>query len=83
MEGFEIVSIHSILYCEAVDNFTRFFFENSQPLLICRTLKYFEEILRVSPFFQDSPVIPHKSQLCDPLLQRKRRICNDEEQSGA
>ena len=61
MEGFEIVSIHSILYCEAVDNFTRFFFENSQPLLICRTLKYFEEILRSHRFFRI-----HRSYLINP-----------------
>ena len=61
MEGFEIVSIHSILYCEAVDNFTRFFFENSQPLLICRTLKYFEEILRSHRFFRI-----HRSYVINP-----------------
>jgi two-component system LytT family response regulator len=61
MEGFEIVSIRSILYCEAVDNFTRFFFENSQPLLICRTLKYFEEILRSHRFFRI-----HRSYLINP-----------------
>jgi two-component system LytT family response regulator len=61
MEGFEIVSIHSILYCEAVDNFTRFFFENTQPLLICRTLKYFEEILRSHRFFRI-----HRSYVINP-----------------
>src|SRR5689334_1910761 len=42
LEGFEIVAINTILYCEAVDNFTRFHFETGTPLLICRTLKYFE-----------------------------------------
>jgi two-component system, LytTR family, response regulator len=61
MEGFEIVSIHSILYCEAVDNFTRFFFENSPTLLICRTLKYFEDILRTHRFFRI-----HSSYLINP-----------------
>jgi two-component system, LytTR family, response regulator len=61
MEGFEIISIHSILYCEAVDNFTRFFFENNPPLLICRTLKYFEEILRSHRFFRI-----HRSYLINP-----------------
>ncbi|MES1224035.1 MAG: LytTR family DNA-binding domain-containing protein, partial [Bacteroidota bacterium] len=45
MEGFEVVNISSIIYCEAVDNFTRFHFEIGQPLMICRTLKYFEDIL--------------------------------------
>lgn len=45
LEGFEIVDIQSIIYCEAEDNFTKFYFEHGKPLLICRTLKYFEEIL--------------------------------------
>jgi two-component system, LytTR family, response regulator len=45
MEGFEIVPVQHIIYCEAVDNFTRFHFEHTAPLLICRTLKYFEEVL--------------------------------------
>jgi two-component system LytT family response regulator len=61
MEGFEIVSISSILYCEAVDNFTRFFFENGPSLLICRTLKYFEDILRPHRFFRI-----HRSYVINP-----------------
>ena len=52
MEGFEIVSIDTILYCEAVDNFTRFYFESNAPLLICRTLKYFEEVLSPHRFLR-------------------------------
>ena len=52
MEGFEIVPIDSILYCEAEDNFTRFHLDNSAPLLICRTLKYFEEILNEHKFLR-------------------------------
>lgn len=61
MEGFEIVSINTILYCEAVDNFTRFFFEIGQPLLICRTLKYFEEVLKDHGFLRI-----HRSYLINP-----------------
>ena len=61
LEGFEIVSIHTILYCEAVDNFTRFYFESSTPLLICRTLKYFENILREHRFLRI-----HRSYLINP-----------------
>ncbi|HEY0651898.1 MAG TPA: response regulator, partial [Chryseosolibacter sp.] len=34
LEGFEVVDIQSIIYCEAEDNFTKFYFENSKPLLI-------------------------------------------------
>src|SRR5688572_5615676 len=52
MEGFEIVFINTILYCEAVDNFTRFHLEGRSPLLICRTLKYFEDILKDHRFLR-------------------------------
>jgi two-component system LytT family response regulator len=61
LEGFEIVDIHTILYCEAEDNFTRFFFESGVPLLICRTLKYFEDVLGVHRFLRI-----HRSYLINP-----------------
>lgn len=61
MEGFEIVNITSIIYCEAVDNFTRFHFEAGQPLMICRTLKYFEEVLKDHRF-----VRIHRSHMINP-----------------
>jgi two-component system LytT family response regulator len=61
MEGFEIVNINSILYCEAADNFTKFYFDQTQPLLICRTLKYFEEVLTDHRFLRI-----HRSYLINP-----------------
>lgn len=61
LEGFEIVAINTILYCEAVDNFTRFHFESGAPLLICRTLKYFEEVLKEHRFLRI-----HRSHLVNP-----------------
>ncbi len=61
LEGFEIVTINSILYCEAEDNFTRFYFENTPPLLICRTLKYFEDTLKDHRFLRI-----HRSYLINP-----------------
>jgi two-component system, LytTR family, response regulator len=61
LEGFEIVPIHSIMYCEAVDNFTRFHFESSPPLMICRTLKYFEEVLAGHRFLR-----VHRSHVINP-----------------
>ncbi len=61
MEGFEIVNINSILYCEAADNFTKFYFEGGSPLLICRTLKYFEDILTEHRFLRI-----HRSYLINP-----------------
>ncbi len=62
MEGFEIVNINTILYCEAADNFTRFHLDgNGVPLLICKTLKYFEEILKDHRFLRI-----HRSYLINP-----------------
>ncbi len=62
MEGFEIVTINTILYCEAADNFTRFYQEGvANPLLICKTLKYFEEILKEHRFLRI-----HRSYLINP-----------------
>jgi two-component system LytT family response regulator len=61
MEGFEIVEVKSIVYCEALDNFTRFYFESGQPLLICRTLKYFEDVLQKYRFLRI-----HRSHLINP-----------------
>jgi two-component system, LytTR family, response regulator len=61
LEGFEIVNVCDILYCEAEDNFTRFFFEQRTPLMICRTLKYFEEVLKEHNFLRI-----HRSYLINP-----------------
>ena len=49
-EGFEIVPIDQIIYCEADDNFTRFHLKKSKPLLISKTLKHFEQMLPRSKF---------------------------------
>jgi two-component system LytT family response regulator len=62
MEGFEIIPINTILYCEAADNFTRFHLDGTTTsLLICRTLKYFENILNGHRF-----VRIHRSYLINP-----------------
>ncbi|HYC85625.1 MAG TPA: LytTR family DNA-binding domain-containing protein [Chryseosolibacter sp.] len=61
LEGFEIVPVQSIMYCEAVDNFTRFNFETGAPLLICRTLKYFEDVLKAYGFLRI-----HRSYVVNP-----------------
>jgi two-component system LytT family response regulator len=61
LEGFEIVAIDKILYCEAADNFTKFYFESRAPLMICRTLKYFEDILTEHKFLRI-----HRSFLINP-----------------
>ena len=61
LEGFEIMAINTIVYCEAVDNFTRFHFESGPPLLICRTLKYFEDVLKEHGFIRI-----HRSYVVNP-----------------
>jgi len=52
LEGFEIVNITDIVYCEAVDNLTRFHFQSHSNLLICRTLKFFDELLKEYNFIR-------------------------------
>ena len=63
LEGFEIVPIMDILYCEAADNFTRFYFSEGSPLMICRTLKYFEEVLTPRGFLRI-----HRSYMINPAF---------------
>lgn len=43
LDGFEVVKLSDILYCEAQDNFTCFYFQNNKKSLICRKLKFFEK----------------------------------------
>lgn len=43
-QGFEVLEIASILYCQADDNYTLIYVENKKKL-VSKTLKYFEDIL--------------------------------------
>jgi len=45
MEGFEVVKMNEIIYCEADDNFTCFHFKDGRKTLICRSLKFYETAL--------------------------------------
>ena len=47
--GFEVMEVGEILYCQADDNYTRIFFSYKKKL-VSKTLKYFEDILSVSGF---------------------------------
>jgi len=58
MEGFEVVKLEEIVSCEAHDNFTDFHFANRPKMMICRTLKFYEELLSQSGFLR-----VHKSHL--------------------
>jgi two-component system LytT family response regulator len=58
LDGFELVKVGEILRCKAVDNYTEFFLNNGEKKLICKTLKYYDEILKPYGFFRT-----HKSHL--------------------
>ena len=45
MRGFESMQVKDIIHCQANDNFTDFFFTNGKRMLICRTLKLYEQTL--------------------------------------
>ena len=47
--GFEVLQIEDILYCQADDNYTQIFLQDKKKL-VSKTLKYFEEALRESGF---------------------------------
>lgn len=52
LEGFEVVDMEDILHLEANDNFTNFYLKNGSKKVICRTLKFYEEVLRDSGFLR-------------------------------
>jgi two-component system LytT family response regulator len=68
LEGFEIVKIEDIIRCQANDNFTDFFFVNGKKLMICRTLKFYEDLLNDSGFLRI-----HKSHLINLKYVKKYR----------
>lgn len=45
MEGFDVVKMNEVMYCEAMDNFTCFYFTNGKKSVICRSLKFYEKAL--------------------------------------
>jgi len=46
MEGFEIVKLSEILYCEAEDNFTNFHLTDGRKIMVCRRLKFYESAFK-------------------------------------
>lgn len=59
--GYHIVEIKNIVRCESDNNYTHFFFDDENKLLICRTLKEIEEMLAVYGFLR-----VHQSHLINP-----------------
>jgi len=52
LDGFEVVKMQNILYCEADDNFTCFHFTNGIKTMICRNLKFYENALQQYGFYR-------------------------------
>lgn len=50
IDGFEVIEIENILYCEAADNFTCFYLQSGQKHLICRNLKFYNTLLSEQGF---------------------------------
>ncbi len=56
--GFEVIDVTNILYCQADDNYTHIFLRSGKKKLVSKTLKYFEDILSSNGFAR-----VHKSYL--------------------
>lgn len=57
LDGFQVLEVADILYCQADDNYTEIYLKKGK-ILVSKTLKYFEEILREHAFAR-----VHKSYL--------------------
>jgi two-component system LytT family response regulator len=66
LEGFEVIQVQDIIRCQAQDNFTDFHLENGTKTLICRTLKFYEDMLSDFGFLR-----VHKSHLIN--LQKVKK----------
>ncbi|MDD5507873.1 MAG: LytTR family DNA-binding domain-containing protein [Bacteroidales bacterium] len=60
-EQMYVVDIDTIIRCESDNYYTRFYFNTGKTLLVSKTLKEFEELLKDHDFIR-----PHKSHLVNP-----------------
>jgi two-component system, LytTR family, response regulator len=51
VEGFELVHVDNVVYCEADDNYTHLYIKNKKRITACRTLKEIEEQMNDFGFF--------------------------------
>ncbi len=51
-DGVQFVTVDEIIYCESSSNYTFFYLKNGTKLLVCRTLKEYEEQLSMQGFFR-------------------------------
>ncbi len=45
LDGFEVKVVNEILYCQADENYTEFYFEDGSKSLICKQIKHYDQIL--------------------------------------
>lgn len=57
-EGMHVIDVKDIIRCESDDYYTRFFFKERKPIMVSKTLKEHEELLKDFGFIR-----PHKSHL--------------------
>ena len=57
-DKFHFVKVPEILYCESEGSYTTFYLQNGLKVLVCRSLKEYEELLEEYSFFR-----PHRSYL--------------------
>ena len=49
-DGIHLFDISDIIRCESADNYTKFYIRNNKPILISKTLKEYEELLKEHNF---------------------------------
>ena len=52
MEGFEVVVLQEVVYVEADDNLSTFYLSDGTKRTVCKTLKYYEDVLRDYDFIR-------------------------------
>ena len=52
LDGFDVANVNDIIRCEANDNFTNFYFIDGSKKVICRTLKFYDEVLQDAGFIR-------------------------------
>ena len=52
VNGFQFVTVNSIVYCEADDDYTHLYLNDKQKLTVSKNIKEFEEILANYDFFR-------------------------------
>lgn len=52
LDGFEVIQVKDIIRCQANDNFTDFHLQNGKKIVICRTLKHYEDLLEEFGFMR-------------------------------